>query len=203
MREAPTLGSAACAAAAPLRIRQHEAAVNRLDAGPPGQCHRVDKLLPQHVQHGDQGLFPPVQADRLLEDGDTVTLGGSTLTARLTPGHTAGCTTWTMEVKDGSRTRDVVIVGSPNVNPGYKLVDNNVYPKMAGDFEKTFAVLKSLPVDYFLGAHGSYFDMESKYAKLKAEGSAVFIDPEGYKNYVADREQAFRRELGKQKSEAK
>ena len=143
--------------------------------------------------------YPPTKVDRVLRDGDEVKLGDAVLTARLTPGHTRGCTTWTMKVKDNGKTRDVVIVGSPNVNPGYKLVGNSVYPGIAEDFEKTFKVLKSLPCDYFLGAHGSYFDMETKYAQLKAGVSTVFIDPEGYKNYVADRESAFRRELAKQK----
>jgi metallo-beta-lactamase class B len=147
--------------------------------------------------------YPPTSVDRVLKDGDEVKLGDVVLTARLTPGHTRGCTTWTMKVKEGSRTRDVVIVGSPNVNPGFRLVDNIVYPKITEDFEKTFAVLKSLNCDYFLGAHGSYFDMEAKYARLKAGATNAFLDPEGYKSFVADREQAFRRELAKQKAATK
>jgi metallo-beta-lactamase class B len=147
--------------------------------------------------------YPPTSVDRVLKDGDEVKLGDVVLTARLTPGHTRGCTTWTMKVKEGSRTRDVVIVGSPNVNPGFKLIDNIVYPKITEDFEKTFAVLKSLNCDYFLGAHGSYFDMEAKYARLKAGAANAFLDPEGYKSFVADREQAFRRELAKQKAGTK
>jgi metallo-beta-lactamase class B len=105
-----------------------------------------------------------------------------------------------MKVKEDSKTRDVVIIGSPNVNPGYKLVDNTLYPGIAADFEKTFRVLKSLPCDYFLGAHGSYFDMETKYKKFKAGDSTAFIDPQGYKDYVTEREQAFRQELAKQKN---
>ena len=143
-------------------------------------------------------LYTPTKVDRVLRDGDEVKLGDAVLTARLTPGHTKGCTTWTMKVKDDSKIRDVVIVGSPNVNPGYKLVDNTLYPGIAADFEKTFQVLKSLSCDYFLGAHGSYFDMETKYRQLKAGVSTAFIDPQGYKNYVSEREQAFRRELTKQ-----
>ena len=145
-------------------------------------------------------LFPATKVDRVLHDGDEVKLGDATLTARLTPGHTRGCTTWTMKVNDGSKTRNVVIIGSPNVNPGYKLVGNTVYPGITEDYEKTFRVLKSLPVDYFLGAHGSYFDLEKKYPKFKAGDAAALIDPAGYKNYVEEREQAFRRELKKQKS---
>lgn len=143
-------------------------------------------------------LFPATKVDRVLHDGDKVKLGDATLTARLTPGHTKGCTTWTMSVNDGSKLRDVVIVGSPNVNPGYKLVGNTVYPQITEDYEKTFRVLKSLPVDYFLGAHGGYFDLEKKYPRFKS-GETAFFDPAGYKNYVDDREQAFRMELNKQK----
>jgi metallo-beta-lactamase class B len=153
-----------------------------------------------HYGSDPTALYPPTKVDRVLHDGDVVKLGDATLTAHLTPGHTKGCTTWTMKVTDGSKTRDVVIIGSPNVNPGYKLVGNTAYPRIAEDFEQTFRVLKSLSCDYFLGAHGSYFDLESKYAKFKAGASTAFNDPAGYKDYVAEREQAFRRELRKQKT---
>lgn len=152
--------------------------------------------------HDPDAHYAPTTVDRVLRDGDKVKLGNAELTAHLTPGHTKGCTTWALKVKDGDKTRNVVIIGSPNVNPGYKLVDNKVYPEMAKDFEKTFTVLKSLPVDYFLGAHGSYFDLETKYARMKAGSATAFIDPEGYKKYVTEREQAFRRELAKQNRKA-
>ncbi|HYV14233.1 MAG TPA: hypothetical protein VE980_25225, partial [Pyrinomonadaceae bacterium] len=84
------------------------------------------------------------------------------------------------------------------VNPGYKLVDNTVYPRMREDFEKTFSVLHSLPVDYFLGAHGSYFNLETKYPRLKAGQSSALIDPVGYKRYVRERDTAFQLEFKKQ-----
>jgi metallo-beta-lactamase class B len=95
---------------------------------------------------------------------------------------------------------DVVIVGSPNVNAGYVLVNNKKYPQIAQDFEKTFRVLKALPVDVFLGAHGAYYDLDAKYPKMKPGNPNPFIDPAGYKAYVADREAAFRTELARQKS---
>jgi metallo-beta-lactamase class B len=143
--------------------------------------------------------FPPTKVDRVLKDLDEVKLGGSVLTAHLTPGHTRGCTTWTMKVVDGGKSLNAVIVGSPNVNPGFKLVNNAEYPQIAQDFEKTFRVLQSLPVDLFLGAHGAYYGMNAKYALMKPNGPNPFIDSEGYHAYVAEREQAFRAEWEKQK----
>ena len=120
--------------------------------------------------------------------------------AHLTPGHTKGCTTWTMKVREAGKTYDVVVIGSPNVNPGYRLVNNDAYPQIAADYERMFRVLKSLPCDIFLGAHGNYFDLETKYARLKGGDLAAFVDPEGYRKYVADKERAFRAELERQRA---
>jgi metallo-beta-lactamase class B len=148
-------------------------------------------------------LYPAAKVGRVLHDGDEIKLGDTTLVAHLTAGHTRGCTTFTMKARDAGKTYDVVIVGSPNVNPGYKLVNNKRYPAIAQDYARGFQVLRSLPCDVFLGAHGSYYGMEAKFARLKAGGTNPYIDPEGYKNYVADREQAFRAEVLKQQSAAK
>ncbi|HVQ31747.1 MAG TPA: subclass B3 metallo-beta-lactamase [Vicinamibacteria bacterium] len=155
-------------------------------------------------QYGESptSRYPPTKVDRVLHDGDEVKLGGAVLVAHITPGHTKGCTTWTMKVTESGKALDVVIVGSPNVNPGYKLVKNPAYPEMAADYERTFRVLKSLPCDVFLGAHGSYFDMEAKYPRLKEGAANPWIDPDGYKKYVAEREDAFRTEWAKQKAAA-
>jgi metallo-beta-lactamase class B len=147
-------------------------------------------------------LYPPVKVDRVLHDGDKVTLGGATLVAHLTPGHTKGCTTWTMKVTDGGKTYDVLILGSPNVNEGYKLVGNKAYPQIAEDYQRMWRVLNSLPCDIFLGAHGEYFGMEEKYARMKQGGPNPFIDPEGYKKYIAQKEADFQAELAKQKAAA-
>ena len=144
-------------------------------------------------------LYPAAKVDRVLHDGDTVSLGGTMLTAHLTPGHTKGCTTWTMKVQQDGRSYDVVIVGSPNVNEGYKLLNNAAYPQIASDYEKTFRVLRSLHCDVFLGAHGPYYDMESKYAQMDS-GPNPFIDTRGYQEYVNEREGAFRAELNRQKA---
>ena len=152
-----------------------------------------------HYGQSQDSHFKPVKVDRVLHDGDTVKLGDTVLVAHLTPGHTRGCTTWSMAVREGEKTYQVVIIGSPNVNQGYKLVDNPQYPQIASDYEKTFQVLKSLACDVFLGAHGDYFGMEGK---MKAGQPNPFIDPDGYKSYVAEREQAFRSEWKKQRATA-
>ena len=147
-------------------------------------------------------LYQPTKVDRVLHDGDEVRLGGTVLIAHLTPGHTRGCTTWTMKVTEDGKTYNVVIIGSPNVNAGYKLVNNEAYPQIDKDYERMWRVLKLLPCDIFLGAHGNYFGLEEKYPRLKEGGANPFIDPEGYKMYVAQKEQDFRTELAKQKTAA-
>lgn len=147
--------------------------------------------------------YPAVKVDRVLHDGDEVRLGGAVLVAHKTPGHTRGCTTWTMRAVIGGKPQNVVIVGSWNVNPGYRLVDQPgkpaSYPGIAADYERTFVILKSLPCDVFLGAHGQYFDMLEKLQRAKAgAGESVWIDPAGYRAAVAERHQAFAAELKRQ-----
>ncbi len=153
-----------------------------------------------NFQYGDVpgSRYQPVKVDRVLHDGEEVRLGGTVLTAHLTPGHTKGTTTWTMKVSEAGKTYNVVIIGSPNVNAGYKLVNNALYPNIASDYEQMFRVLKSLPCDVFLGAHGNYFGMEAKYARMKEGGPNPFVDPDGYKAYVGEKEASFRAELAKQ-----
>jgi metallo-beta-lactamase class B len=154
-------------------------------------------------QYGDKGgehSYPPVKVDRVLRDGDTVSLGGVTLTAHKTPGHTKGCTTWTLPVTDDGKTLNVVIVGGPNANAGYVLVNNKNYPEISEDFQKSFRLLKSLPTDVFLAAHGAFYGMEAKYAKLKAGGPNPFIDRAGYDAYIAERQSTFEKELARQQA---
>jgi metallo-beta-lactamase class B len=148
-------------------------------------------------------LYPPTKVNRVLHDADEVRLGDAVLVAHLTPGHTKGCTTWTMKVSEGGKTYNVVIVGSPNVNPGYKLTDNKNYPQIAQDYQRMWGVLKALPCDIFLGAHGSYFGLEEKYRHLKAGDGNPFIDPNGYTNFVAEKEREFLVELAKQRLASK
>jgi metallo-beta-lactamase class B len=151
-----------------------------------------------HYSADPSFYFTPTKVDHVLHDGDTVELGGVVLTAHKTAGHTMGDTTWTMDEIEGGRTLHVVINGSTSVNPGYKLVDNHTYPQIASDYQHSFDLLKALPCDIFLGAHGSQFGLIEKYAKLNSGEADAFIDPDGYKSFVADSEQSFREELNRQ-----
>lgn len=136
--------------------------------------------------------WAPCPVDKVLKDGDEVKLGGTTLIARRTPGHTRGCTSWAWKVTEGGKTYNVVVIGSPNVNPGYVLVKNKDYPEIADDYKQTFEILKSLPCEIFLGAHGAYYGMDAKYEMLKGAKQNPFIDPDGYRAYVDLKAKAFR-----------
>ena len=151
--------------------------------------------------------YPAAKVDRILHDGDEVKLGGVVLTAHNTAGHTRGCTTWTLRSPVNGTLRDVVIVGSWNVNDSFRLVDRPgkpaSYPGIAQDYAHSFAMLKSLKCDVFLGAHGVYFDMLAKLEKAKSgAGESAWIDPEGYKAKVEERQRAFESALKRQQSAA-
>jgi metallo-beta-lactamase class B len=133
-----------------------------------------------------------MQADRIIHEGDTVTLGGVTLTAYLTPGHTKGCTTWTMTTRDGGRDYNVVFPCGVRPQENVPLLGNPKYPEIADDFHASFAKLKTLPCDVFLGAHGSWAGLADK-ARRKEQGETPnpFINPDEYKEYIATFEKVF------------
>jgi metallo-beta-lactamase class B len=108
--------------------------------------------------------------DKVLHDGDKVTLGGTTLTAHLTAGHTRGCTTWTTTAEEGGKTYNVMF-GCSLRPPAV------VTPELANEFNRSFKTVRGLPCDVQLGDHGAQYNMQEKYAKLKAGGPNPFIDP--------------------------
>ena len=136
--------------------------------------------------------------DRVLHDGDTVKLGDATLVAHLTPGHTRGCTTWTMAVQEGGRTYNVMIIGSLGVNPGFRLVNNPDVPQMADEYMRAFKVSRSLPCDVPLGSHPGMYNMADKYPKLGAGGPNPYVDPAGCKAELDLTEAMFRAVLAAQ-----
>jgi metallo-beta-lactamase class B len=142
-------------------------------------------------QFGNRFPFPPVHADRVVEDGSKVTLGGTTMTARITPGHTPGCTTWTMRVREKGKMLDVVFVGSPSIPNSYRLKGNPRYPNAIADYRKQYDILLSLRPDVFLASHGNFFELEEK-----RKGEKSFIDPEGYVRVIKRFEEDFKKRVG-------
>jgi metallo-beta-lactamase class B len=145
--------------------------------------------------------WKPVKVGRTLRDGDTVTLGGVTLTAHLTAGHTKGCTTWTTTVAEGGKTLRVVFIGGTSVNQGVRLLDNSRHPTIVADYERTFKVLKELQADIFLAQHPNMFEMERKVARMKAGAGNPFVDPQGFKEFVAAAEQSFLSQLKRERAD--
>jgi metallo-beta-lactamase class B len=148
---------------------------------------------------GDTLLFPPVEPDQIIRDGESIRLGHQVMTAHSTPGHTKGNTTWTTKIWVGEKSYDVVFVGSQSALD-YRFVGRESYPGIRADFEKSFAVLKSLPCDIFLGSHGSFFDFLQKRARLLHGETTAFVDPDGYKRYLMDSEKDFREKVAKQET---
>jgi metallo-beta-lactamase class B len=138
---------------------------------------------------------------KVIHDGEKVTLGGTTLVAHLTPGHTRGCTTWTASIADGGRSYDVVIIGSVGVNAGTKLVNNPQVPQIAEEYQRSFRILRGLKCDVPLGSHPAMYNLAEKYPKL-GKGPNPFIDPQGYKAELDIQETAFNAVLDEQKKTA-
>ncbi len=147
---------------------------------------------------GDKYAFPPVEPDAPLREGEPVGVGGTALTPHFTPGHTKGCTSWSATVKEGDRTYRVVIPCSLTA-PGYRLVDNAAYPRIARDFEASIARLRALPCDIFLGGHSWDFGLHKKIeARANDPSRNPFVDPEGYRAYLDRSEAALRKQIAEQ-----
>ncbi len=167
---------------------------SRPDAG------ALQKGTQESLGSGGAATFPAVAVDRLIDDGATVRLGDAVLTAHLTPGHTRGCTTWTLPIRDGKETHQVVFYCSTST-PGYRLVNNPTYPQIAADYARSFALLRRLSGDVFLAPHGSFFDLDGKRARL-ASGAHPnpFVDPTELRRFVDASERDFNAELARQTS---
>lgn len=139
-------------------------------------------------QFGDAFRYPPVKVDVKVADGQRISLGGVTLTAHATPGHTKGCTTWTMPTEVAGRKVGALFLCSVSA-PGYRLVGNPAYPDALADYRRTFAALRGMRCELFLGAHGSIFGLLDKRAEMVRTGQAApFVDPDGCRAYLAARE---------------
>jgi len=165
------------------RIVMSEADAALLSSG--GKDDFMDEVMP----------YRSANADRIVRDGEQIKLGNIVLTAHLTPGHTKGCTTWTMIAEEGGHRYNVVFFGSTSVLA--KLVNNSKYPEIARDYAATFRKLKTLPCDVFLAPHASFFGLEEK-AREAGAGKNPFVDARAFQKYVAAAEQNFLKQLGKE-----
>jgi metallo-beta-lactamase class B len=134
---------------------------------------------------GDTSPYPAAKAARILRHGERVRLGGVTLTAHLTPGHTRGCTTWSATLEEDGETLEMVSVCSLSVLPGYRLAGAEPsYPGIARDYCTSVETLRSLRPDVFLGAHGSFFGLLEKIERQRAGDRRAFVDPDRYRRWV-------------------
>ena len=173
---------------------QADAMVKELSGG--GQVMAMEQDVPAlKSMKAPSGKPHPI--DRVLKDGEQVTLGGTTLTAHLTPGHTRGCTTWTTRIADGGRTYNVLIACG-GLQENARLVNNTSYPEIAEDFARSIKTFRSLPADVFLGAHSWFFDLAGKHKRL-GSGTNPYIDPAGYKAWVDNMEKTYNATLSEQK----
>jgi metallo-beta-lactamase class B len=134
--------------------------------------------------------------DGRLRDGAALTLGAIHMTAHLTPGHTRGCTSWTMPVRVDRRTVRALFVCGASA-PGYRLVGNAAYPWIMDDFRRSFAAWRKLPCDLFLGAHASYYGMAEKRARLAPGAANPFVDPKGCRAFLETAEQRIEAQAAK------
>jgi metallo-beta-lactamase class B len=134
---------------------------------------------------GEEYMFQPVVADRQLRDGDLIALGGVSLTARHTPGHTKGATTFVMTAVDDGQAHQVVFATSTTVNPGTRLLDNPNYPAIVSDWQRTYAILDALSPGVWVSAHSGVFDMAAKRARIGSGRGNPYVDPAGYRRFLA------------------
>jgi metallo-beta-lactamase class B len=149
---------------------------------------------------GDDLLFEPVKVDRIVRHGEVVRLGEIAITARITPGHTRGCTSWTLPVREGGNILQALFICGASA-PGYRLTDNRAYPEIVRDFEASFSAWRRLPCQLFLGAHGSYIGMERKRALLAPGRPNPFVDPGGCRSFLKASEQRIREHVARERTE--
>jgi len=155
---------------------------------------------------GKKGFHPltpyykPVKVDKLLNDGETVRLGDVAMTAHLTPGHTEGNTAWTIQVTENGKTYNVVFTSSMSINPGVRMVNNPTWAGVGEAYGKSFARLKTLPCDVFLGPDAPFFAMEEKVKRLGAQPNP-FIDPQGFRNFIETNEKNYLEQINRERNQ--
>jgi metallo-beta-lactamase class B len=150
---------------------------------------------------GSSGWFDPVKVDRTFKDGDKIELGGTELTAHLTPGHTKGSISYSMEIVENNHPYHVLLANLPNINPGTEFLHNAKYPQIAQDFAHSFQVLRELPCDVFLTAHAAQFGLLHKWHPGLPYSPETFVDPESYQRAIEHTEASFFRHIQEERDE--
>jgi metallo-beta-lactamase class B len=145
--------------------------------------------------------FPPIRVDRVVGDGDTLAIGGTVLTAHLTPGHSPGCTSWSMQAVDAAGVQRQVLFHCSATVAGQSLVPE-AYPGMISDFRATFARVGAMQADVLLANHANFFDLEAKRARQIAGDANAFVDPQALPTFNAELADAFEAELARQRAAA-
>ena len=174
--------------------QQADATVKEMTGGAPVVVMEQDVPALKNIMAPDKKPHP---IDRVIKDGETVTLGGTTLTAHLMPGHTRGCTTWTTRIADGGRNHEVLIACG-GLQEDARLVNNKNYPDIIDAWAQTIKAYKALSPDVFLASHSWFFDLKGKHARLGA-ATNPYIDPAGYKAWVANMEKNYNSLLAEQR----
>lgn len=143
--------------------------------------------------------FEPVRVDQTFKDGETISLGGTTLTAHHNPGHTKGATSFTLNVQDSGKTYRVVIANMGSINPGVKVNGMPGYPGIADDYARTFASQKAMQIDIWLASHASQFGLHQKYKPGDPYDPNRFVDPQGFQRSVAKLQSAYEAQLARER----
>jgi metallo-beta-lactamase class B len=146
-------------------------------------------------KYGDDFAYPGTKVDRILRDGDTIRMGDVLLTAYHTPGHTRGATTWIANLVVDGKPYVVAFPDGAGFNPGYRLAKKPSYPGIGDDYRRTHHMLEMLKPDIWLAQHNEYYDLEGKRKRAQTQGVAAWIDPEGYRRFVAGKKRAFEDEV--------
>ncbi|HJZ75141.1 MAG TPA: subclass B3 metallo-beta-lactamase [Vicinamibacterales bacterium] len=144
--------------------------------------------------------FEPVTVDGTFKDSDTISLGGTVLTAHHHPGHTKGATSFTLDVQESGKTYRVIIANMGSINPGVTVSGMPKYPGIADDYARTFKAQKDMQIDVWLASHAAQFKMHEKYKPGDPFKADRFVDPQGFKAAVEQLEKTYKDQLAKERA---
>ncbi len=142
-------------------------------------------------KYANDFVYPGVKVDRVLRDGDTITMGDVRLTALHTPGHTRGATTWVADLVVDGKAFVVAFPDGAGFNPGYRLAKSPSYPGINEDYRRTHHALEMLKPDIWLAQHNEYYDFDGKRQRAITDGAMAWVDPEGYRRFIAGKKRDF------------